>query len=813
MLRMNRVLILEESDRERSPSPVLHLALIAACSFLWAGCNTMPQSSAAASQGSQSISIQTALPGAAVGSSYHAVLSVSGGLAPYSFAISQGELPPGLALNPQTGSISGTPTQPGSFAFTIAVRGEFSDPAGISPEGDSGVNGKPFGKPVSSAGVRAYTVTVSSSDQSVKVQISPADPSVVAGGKVQFAAAVSNTSSTAVTWSASAGSISATGLFTAPTGTSTKSATVTAKSVSSGTTASVMVTVTQQSAHLSIATGSVPPGTAGTTYSETLAASGGTQPYSWSLVSGSLPSGVQLDSLTGVISGLTSKTGSYPFSVQITDATGATSSANLILAMNSRGGSNCGPPSYPCSRSDTQVLVPTAPPQLGSNPQYRGGHLGAGTVAADPVYNNNRILRVTDSNTDLSHIGESFAAGSSAEKNVTSYDESLFMVHTATGEICLFQFNAASFSASFHGCFNNVGNDFDFGYTAADQGAFYSFYQEKLYRFIVNTSSWTIAPDPSFNGGIGYFDPDNADCLNGQIAANNWYVEDSALSSDDDTVIAAVGPEQDENPYFVVWNATKGCQWMNVKTWQVSQGWNTGLKNPVPISFASGNTPTLPGGIHNAQIDRGGSFGILTVHGVTALVQKLFWTIGTNKVDDTCKKCTSHWACDFGVCFWDMGPGTGYYLQDQKVGSLLPTPDVNIAPVMGEWGNDEHLSHANATEGQQLIYLAAWQPGTGGSTVNQVWEDEITGINWDGSLRTIRFNKNWASGYGGFSGSARCSISRQGNYTICGSDYQMYNLDKGFGNGQGQDTCDHSATAGGVGTNGCRTDVLLFELR
>jgi hypothetical protein len=629
---------------------------------------------------------------------------------------------------------------------------------------------------------------------------------------VQFSAAVSNTSNTGVTWSASGGSITANGLFTAPAGTSAKSITVTAQSTSSAAEASVAVAVTAQGGPLAIATASLPAGLAGTNYSAALTASGGTLPYSWSVVAGSLPAGLQLNSLTGVISGLAAKSGSYPFSVQIADATGATSSVGLTLTMNSQTGTNCGPPEYLCSRSDTDLLVPIAPPQLGSNPVYRGGHLGAGMVAADPTYNNNRILRVTDGNTDSPNPGESFAAGSSAEKNVTSYDESLFLVHSETG-VCLFQYAPASFSATFHGCFKNIGSDFDFGYTQADQYAVYNYYQEKLYRSVINTSNWTVTNDPTFNGGLGYFDPDNANCLNGQIAANHWYVDDSALSSDDGTVIAAIGPEQDENPYFVIWNATKGCEWLNVQTWQVSQGWNTGLANPVKIVWASGNTPAQQGGIHNAQIDRSGSFGVLTIHQVPTLTQKLFWTIGTNKVDDTCVKCTSHWACDFGVCFWGMGPGTGYDLQDQEIGSLTPTQDVDTAAVMGQWGNDQHLSHANATEGQTLIYLAAWQPGSGGSTVNQIWEDELVGVNWNGSLRTIRFNKHWTSGYGGFNTSARCSISRQGSYAICGSDYQMYNLDKGFGNGLNQDTCDYSATAGIMGTNGCRTDVLLFELR
>jgi hypothetical protein len=500
--------------------------------------------------------------------------------------------------------------------------------------------------------------------------------------------------------------------------------------------------------------------------------------------------------------------------VQIADAEGKTATQGLTLTMNAQGGGNCGPPLYPCSRSDLQLIIPKAPPVLSSNPAYYGGHLGAGLVAVDPAYNN-RILRVTDGNTDPSRPGESYSAGSSAEKNVTSFDESLFFVHNETGNLCLFQFQPSGFTAKFHGCFNKVGSGFEFGYTAADAHAFYGYYTRKLYRFVINTADWTIAPDPAFNNGVGYFDPDNANCLDGQIAKNNWGVSASSLSSDDNTVITAVGPVQNNNPYIVVWNAAKGCQWLNVQTWQVSHGWNTGLSNPVSVSWASGKAPTVPGGVHNTKLDRSGAFGVLTIHHVPTLTHKLFWSIGTNKIDDTCVHCMSHWACDYGVCFWNMGyaAGTGYNLVSQDIGKLQPVLNMDTSAVQGQWGNDEHLSHANAVQGEKLIYLAGWQPGHGATAVTQVWEDEIVGVNWDGSQRTIRFNKNWNSGYGGFNGSARCSISRQGTYALCGSDYQMYNLDRGFGNGQNRDTCDHNLNSGHKGTNGCRTDVLLFELR
>lgn len=45
----------------------------------------------------------------------------SGGTSPYTFSISAGALPPGLAINSSTGAVTGTPTTAGVFAFTLHV--------------------------------------------------------------------------------------------------------------------------------------------------------------------------------------------------------------------------------------------------------------------------------------------------------------------------------------------------------------------------------------------------------------------------------------------------------------------------------------------------------------------------------------------------------------------------------------------------------------------------------------------------------------------------------------------------------------------
>jgi len=61
-----------------------------------------------------------ALPNGAAGAVYSQQFTVSGGTAPYSFTISAGALPPGLSLN-AGGGLNGTPTQAGSYNFSVTA--------------------------------------------------------------------------------------------------------------------------------------------------------------------------------------------------------------------------------------------------------------------------------------------------------------------------------------------------------------------------------------------------------------------------------------------------------------------------------------------------------------------------------------------------------------------------------------------------------------------------------------------------------------------------------------------------------------------
>jgi len=71
---------------------------------------------------SVSLTITTSsLPTAVVQLPYSAAVTNSGGIAPYTWKLVSGQLPPGLALGSTSGAISGIPGQTGSYGFTTEV--------------------------------------------------------------------------------------------------------------------------------------------------------------------------------------------------------------------------------------------------------------------------------------------------------------------------------------------------------------------------------------------------------------------------------------------------------------------------------------------------------------------------------------------------------------------------------------------------------------------------------------------------------------------------------------------------------------------
>jgi hypothetical protein len=75
----------------------------------------------AGSSATQPVVTQSTLPAGAVGKSYQATIAFTGGLPPFTCAVTHGKLPSGLTLHPTTCTISGTITQPQICSFIVTV--------------------------------------------------------------------------------------------------------------------------------------------------------------------------------------------------------------------------------------------------------------------------------------------------------------------------------------------------------------------------------------------------------------------------------------------------------------------------------------------------------------------------------------------------------------------------------------------------------------------------------------------------------------------------------------------------------------------
>ncbi|KSB89962.1 hypothetical protein AS593_00360 [Caulobacter vibrioides] len=262
--------------------------------------------------GAPAITVAGTLPNGQAGVAYGShSLNASGGTAPYSYAVS-GNLPDGLALSPG-GTLSGTPTEAGSFNVTVTAT-------------DSTTGGGPF------MGSTPYTITIaapavaitSTSLPAMSVATSYTTTLTASGGTAPYQYALFG------------GTVLPAGLTLSPTGQISGTPTaggsfsfqIRAQDSSTGTGApffspAQVYNVTVADPTLALNPTSLSAATQHSAYSATVVATGGTAPYSYALIGTPVP-GLTLDPATGELSGTPTAPGTFNFTIRATDSSTGT---------------------------------------------------------------------------------------------------------------------------------------------------------------------------------------------------------------------------------------------------------------------------------------------------------------------------------------------------------------------------------------------------------------------------------------------------------------------------------------------------------
>lgn len=272
----------------------------------------------------------TSLPNGTVNSTYSATLTSAGGTGTATWSVSQGTLPSGLNLS-STGVISGTPATSGLSSFTVSVTDSSSPPQTKTQALSLTIS------PVLSITTTSLPAGTVGTSYSQNIQTS--------GGTLP------------ISWSVSAGSLPAglsisgnslgVGVLSGiPTTSGSSTFTVTAKDSSTpAVSVNQQLTLVINNPPLSITTTTLPNGTVNTAYSETLQASGGTPPYTWTVATGStLPSWLTLSGsgTSWTLSGTPTAAAVATFSLTVTDSSVPSQSQTQALTLTVASASACG---------------------------------------------------------------------------------------------------------------------------------------------------------------------------------------------------------------------------------------------------------------------------------------------------------------------------------------------------------------------------------------------------------------------------------------------------------------------------------------
>ena len=266
------------------------------------------------------LEVTATLPVGGYAVAFDSSFTTTGGTPPYKYSIpngfwTPGKLPPGLSIS-TAGKVSGVPTTWGTFTFYVTAVDDFGD-----------------------EGTYPFTLVVAPP----AIVMTPDDLFAATSGLFYGAKITATGGLGTYTYSLAGGTLPV-GLTLAADGTISGIAnqvpglfTFTVKATdSNGATGTKVMTLMLATPTILVTSYALPTATIGVTYLQSLSVTGGTAPYTYSLVDGVVPTGLTL-SAGGTLSGSPTTAGTSTFTVLIVDANGikATQSFRIVVEKSS----------------------------------------------------------------------------------------------------------------------------------------------------------------------------------------------------------------------------------------------------------------------------------------------------------------------------------------------------------------------------------------------------------------------------------------------------------------------------------------------
>lgn len=201
----------------------------------------------------------------------------------------------------------------------------------------------------------------------------------------------------------------------------------------------------------------IPTGTLGVAYTGRLTASGGTPPYVYAISSGSLPTGLSLNTSTGEITGTPSATGYFEFTAAVTDSIPDTVSKVVSITINSGIGvaGTFAPGEVGIAYSSGLAATGGVPPYTwtvasGTLPTSTSINSGTGIVSGTPTVAGtfNVTIRATDTNGDFQDFPSSIVIALAVDLTGTApggfVGVSYSFAPTTTGGVAPFSYSISS---------------------------------------------------------------------------------------------------------------------------------------------------------------------------------------------------------------------------------------------------------------------------------------------------------------------------------------------------------------------------------